>query len=171
MEEWVNSMTPKDVLQQSMSVYEDSLNNRLKLSGRQVIFVDDSQEMLNLIEIMLKSKFNLLEGYMIEPNPVFAKHTLDWLISRGISLSSIIKCAVLDVDFGIYSKDVSVNDLIKLFQRDNVPVILFSAMKTETWKKYVKPEYHDKVEFISKTDAQAMNKIYTVITEKESIAL
>ena len=161
-------MTPKDVLQASMSLYENNLKNRIKLSGKQVLFVDDSQEMLNLIEIMLRSKFNLLEGYIIEPNPVFAKHTLDWLISRGIAINDFIKCAILDVDFGIYSKDISVNDLITLFIKKSVPVILFSAIAGETWKKYVLPQYHDKVQFISKAEAHAMNKIYTVITEKEA---
>ena len=164
-------MTPKDVLNQSMALYEDSLKNRLKLSGKQVLFVDDSPEMLNLIEIMLRSKFNLLEGYIIEPNPVFAKHTLDWLISRGIAINDFIKCAVLDVDFGIYGKDVSVNDLIKLFLKSNVPVILFSAMPKDKWKQYVESQYHDKVEFISKADTHAMNKIYTVIVEKEALSL
>lgn len=162
-------MTPKDVLNQSMALYEDNLKNRLRLSGKQVLFVDDSPEMLNLIEIMLRSKFNLLEGYIIEPNPIFAKHTLDWLISRGIAINDFIKCAILDVDFGMYNKDVSVNDLIKLFYRNNVPVILFSAITKDKWKKYVDGQYHDKVEFISKSDAQAMNKIYTVITEKEAL--
>lgn len=164
-------MTSKDVLQQSMAVYEDSLKRKIQLSGRQVLFVDDSPEMLNLIDILLKSKFNLLEGYMIEPNPVFAKHTLDWLISKGIAINDFIKCAVLDVDFGIYGKDVSVNDLIQLFLDSNVPVILFSAMAGDSWKKYVGKSYHNKVKFISKADAQAMNKIYTIITEKEALSL
>ncbi len=164
-------MTPKDVLNQSMELYADSLKNRLKLSGKQVLFVDDSPEMLNLIEIMLRSKFNLLEGYIIEPNPVFAKHTLDWLISRGIAINDFIKYAVLDVDFGIYSKDVSVNDLIKLFLKSNVPVILFSAMPRDKWKTYVENQYHNKIEFISKADTHAMNKIYTVIVEKEALSL
>lgn len=163
-------MTPNDVLQQSMAVYEDSLKHRIQLSGRQVLFVDDSPEMLNLIDIMLKSKFNLLEGYMIEPNPVFAKHTLSWLIERGIALNEVIKCAVLDVDFGIYDKDVSVNDLIQLFLTSDVPVILFSAMTGDSWKKYVGKQYHNKVKFISKADIHAMNKIYTIITEKETLS-
>lgn len=164
-------MTPREILNQSMALYEDSLKNRLKLSGKQVLFVDDSPEMLNLIEIMLRSKFNLLEGYIIEPNPIFAKHTLDWLISRGISISDFIKCAVLDVDFGIYNKDVSVNDLIKLFLKNEIPVILFSAIHETKWHDYVNYQYHDKVKFISKADTHAMNKIYTIITEKEAMSL
>jgi hypothetical protein len=166
MEEQVSRMT--DVLQQTMSLYEDNLKNRFKLSGKQVLFVDDSQEMLSLIDIMLRSKFNLLEGYIIEPNPIFAKHTLDWLISKDISINDLIKYAILDVDFGIYNKDVSVNDLIKLFKDNNVPVILFSGMENDTWKKYVKEEYHSYVKFISKLDIHAINKIYTIITEKEA---
>jgi len=170
MEEWVNNMTPKDVLQQSMSVYKDSIKTRIKLLGKQILFVDDSQEMLTLIETRLRDK-NLLEGYWMMSNPVFAKHTLDWLMSEGVLLSDYIKCAVLDIDFGIYNKDISVNDLVKILVEYNVPVILYSAIQESKWHSYVDSKFHDKVEFISKVDIQAINKIYTVITEKESIAL
>jgi hypothetical protein len=52
--------------------------------------VDDSQEMLTLIEVMLRNKFNLLEGYIIEPNPEFARHTVEWLMSRGIAINDFI---------------------------------------------------------------------------------
>lgn len=162
-------MTTQKVLESSMELYEKTLRNRLKLSGKQVLFVDDSPEMLNLIEIMLRSKFNLLEGYIVEPNPVFAKHTLDWLISREIPLNELLKCAILDVDFGIYNKDVTVNDLIKLFLRHGVPVILFSAIAEDKWHTYVNKEYREEVSFISKNNPHAMNQIYTIITENESV--
>jgi len=160
-------MTPNDVLIQSVELYDTTLIQKIKLVGRQVLFVDDSPEMLNLIKIMLQNHYNVLDGYIIEPNPVFAKHVLSWYIEKKIELSELIKCAVLDIDFGIYSKSISVNDLIALCLDHGVPVVLFSAIDPDAWHNYVNPAYHDKVTYICKTDPHSMNQIYSIITERE----
>lgn len=160
-------MTPTEILNQSVELYDTTLINKIKLAGRQVLFVDDSPEMLNLIKIMLQNQYNVLDGYIIEPNPIFAKHVLGWFIEKGITPSELIKCAVLDIDFGIYNNSISVNDLINLCLTHNVPVVLFSAIDPDRWQSYVKPEYHDKVTYICKTSPHSMNQIYSIVTERE----
>lgn len=157
-------MTASEILNQSVELYDKTLINKIKLAGRQVLFVDDSPEMLNLIKIMLQNRFNILDGYIIEPNPVFAKHVLNWFIEKEIALAELIKCAILDVDFGIYNNNISVNDLINLCLTHKVPVVLFSAIDVDKWQGYVNPEYHDKVTYICKTNPHSMNQIYTIIT-------
>lgn len=161
------TLTPESVLKESVELYDNSLITKIKLAGRQVMFVDDSPEMLNLIKLMLENKYNIIDGYIIEPNPIFAKHVIEWFINKGVPLPELLKCAILDIDFGIYNKSISVNDLIRLCLAHNVPVVLFSAISEDTWKTYVAPEFYDKVVYICKTNPHSMNQIYSIITEKE----
>lgn len=160
-------MTPESVLTESVELYDKSLINKIKLAGRQVMFVDDSPEMLSLIKIMLENQYNIIDGYIIEPNPIFAKHVIDWFVNKNVPLAELLKCAILDIDFGIYNKSISVNDLISLCLTHNVPVVLFSAISEDAWKNYVAPEFHDKVTYICKTNPHSMNQIYSIITERE----
>jgi hypothetical protein len=61
--------------------------------------------------------------------------------------------------------------MIQIFLQTSIPVILFSAIAEDSWRKYVDKKYHNKVEFIFKGDIHAMNKIYTLITEKDGMSV
>lgn len=157
-------MTPQQILESSVASYKVNLDVIVKELGKQVFFIDDSQAMLNLIDSLLKQKFHFY-GYIVEPNPSFAKYLLEWLISKNIPINELIKHAVIDVDFGMYSKQVTVNDLIDIFHKYNIPVTLFTALEQKDLPKHVSKGFLDKVSYVSKLDAQAINKIYTLIQD------
>lgn len=155
-----------EVLAQSVCTYREILEKTVELGGSQIMFVDDSPEMLQYIQLQLKLKYNLMHGYIIEPNPILAHHVTHFIISQGIQLNKYIKCAVLDIDFGIYNKSISVNTLIKLFLDNNVPVILFSGLSE--WKEEVHAEYHERVKYIYKCAKDSIQQLYSAITENSN---
>lgn len=156
-----------EVLAQSVSTYKDILKDVVKQGGSQILFIDDSPFVLEYIRTQLQLEYNILTGYILQPNPIVANHVLNFLISEGVNLQEYIKCAVLDIDFGMYNKDINVNQLIELFITHKIPIILFSGIID--WKKSVKSEYHDKVKYIKKdSTGNSINLLYTTITEYSS---
>ena len=152
-----------EVYEQSISTYHDILEKTIMLDGSQIMFVDDSPAILQYIQLQLRLKYNLLHGYIIEPNPTLAHRVVTFIINQGIELGRYIKCAVLDIDFGVYNNQINVNTLIKLFLDNNVPVVLFSGLME--WKKEISEEFHSKVTYINKCDKDAIAKLYAVIIE------
>jgi len=162
-------MTPiEKAFEQSFETYKRIIDEKVELGGSQVLFIDDSPEMLKLIQIQLELKYGIMQGYLIEPNPVFALHVLRAFSEKDISLGRYIKAAVLDIDYGKYSKEVSVNDLIEILSNHSIPIILFSSLSEDKWKNYVKPCYHDIVKFVQKADSNSLGKVYAIIQERNS---
>ncbi|MDD4292207.1 MAG: hypothetical protein PHX51_08265 [Clostridia bacterium] len=150
-------MTTDLLLKEAVSIYESTLEKKVELGGSQILFIDDSPEMLQFIQISLEHKFGMLQGFLVEPNPVFALHVLKFLVAKNVELRMFIKCAVIDIDFGIYNKTIKVNDLVQFFRLHKVPVILFSGI--ENWQKHIDKEYWSDIAYVYKGDADAMNKI------------
>lgn len=158
-------MTPSGLLTNAVELYEQTLKKKVTLGGSQILFIDDSKEMLQYIQIQLECNYGMMQGYIIEPNPVFALHVLEFIIAKGITLDQFIKCAVLDIDYGVYNRQVTVNDLLKLLLHNNIPVILFSSYDPDKWKTLVDPIYHDRVKYICKSDKNSMGLVYAQIQE------
>ena len=157
-------MTPNQVTNKSIEMFDDAILQAAN-NGRQILFVDDSDAMLEMLKTVLRTRFHLIEGCLTIPNPYFIKKRLEWYIEKGIKLSDLFKYAVLDIDYGIYNKDVTVNELLNLLINNGVPVILFSAISDNKWQMYVDSKYHSAVKYVNKADPHSMNIIYTLIKE------
>jgi hypothetical protein len=158
-------MTLTQATNESIELFDDAILKHAAHSGRQILLVDDSDAMLELVKAVLRTKYNLIEGCLAIPNPYFIKKRIEWYIDKGINLKDLFKYAVLDIDFGIYNKDVTVNDLLSLLISNGIPVILYSAISDNKWKHYVNKEYHDEVTYVNKANPHAINIIYELIKE------